>query len=61
MEKFNQNKYILDYRKKNYKQFKVELKIEEMEELKALLKTHKLNKSEFIRLAKEALENGKLK
>lgn len=61
MEKFNQNKYILDYRKKNYKQFKVELKIEEMEELNALLKTHKLNKSEFIRLAKEALENGKLK
>ena len=58
MEKFNQNKYIQDYRKQNYKQFKVELKVEEMDELNELLKKKKLNKTEFVKLAKNALETG---
>lgn len=58
MEKFNQNKYIQDYRKQNYKQFKVELKVEEMDELNELLKKKKLNKTEFVKLAKNALEKG---
>ena len=58
MEKFNQNDYIRDYRKKNYKQFKVELKNEEMEELNELLNEKSLNKTEFIKLAKDALKKG---
>lgn len=56
-KKFNQLEYITDWKKKNCKAFKVDLKIEEMEELNALLEKHKLTKAEFLRKSIEELKN----
>jgi len=55
-KKFNQKEYIKQYRKDHYKQFKVELKKQDFEELNKLLKKHKLSKPQFILKAKEILE-----
>lgn len=49
MEKFNQQKYIQEYNKEHYKTFKVDLKVEEMDELNELLKKYKLTKAQFLR------------
>ena len=49
MEQFNQQKYIQEYNKTHYKTFKVDLKVEEMDELNNLLKKHKLTKAQFLR------------
>lgn len=57
-EKFNQNKYISEWKKQNKKQFKAELNISEMDELNQLLNDKELNKSEFVRLAINGLKNN---
>lgn len=51
MNKFNQQKYIQEYNKEHYKTFKVDLKINEWEELENLLKGLKMTKAEFLRNA----------
>ena len=61
MTNFDQKKYIKDWKKENYKQFKVELKKEEKEELDKDLKKNNLKGTDFVRLAYKALKNGKLK
>lgn len=50
-EKFNQYKYIQEYKKKHIKQFKVELTISEYTELKELLEKHNLSNVQFVRNA----------
>lgn len=49
MNKFNQQEYIQEYNKKHYKAFKVDLKIEELEQLNELLKKKGLTKAQFLR------------
>ena len=56
MDKFNQLEYIKEYNKKHYKTFKVDLKIEELEELNKLLKKKKLTKAKFLRISIEELK-----
>lgn len=56
MEKFNQNKYIQEYRKEHKKQFNVDLNKEEWEELNKLLKQKKMTKVEFVRKGIEELK-----
>ncbi len=56
--KFDQIKYITEYNKKNYKQFKVNLKHQEMEELNQLLKKYNLTKNKFLKLSIEKLKNN---
>ena len=49
---FNQKEYLRDYmkeRRKNIKQFKVDLKIEEKEELDELLAQQNISKVEFLK------------
>ncbi len=60
MEKFNQNKYIQEYIRQHKKQFKVDLNIEEYNELKALLKQNNLSNVQFVRNAISALKNNNL-
>lgn len=55
---FDQKKYIKDYQKEHYKQFKAKIKNEEMEELNKLLTDKKMNKTEFVLNAKFLLESG---
>ena len=57
-KEFNQLEYIKEFNKKNYKQFKADLKILEKEELNKLLKKHNLSNAEFIRKSKKILERG---
>ena len=59
MEKFDQTKYIMDYRKKHKAQFNVDLNIEEKEELDLLLKRHRLTKTQFLRNAINDLKQQK--
>ena len=61
MEKFNQTKYVMDYRKQHKARFNVDLNKSEKEELDILLKDNNLTKAEFIRLAIKALKENKLK
>ena len=49
MEKFNQSKYISQYRKEHKAQFNVDLNKDEMEELKELLNLYNISKVEFLR------------
>ncbi len=55
------NEYDKQYKKDNYKQFKVYLKKEEKEELDDLLKEKNINASTFVRLSIEALKKDILK
>ena len=55
------NEYDKQYKKDNYKQFKVYLKKEENEELDDLLKEKNINASTFVRLSIEALKKDILK
>ena len=41
----------IEYNKKHYKQFKVDLKIEEKENLEKMLKEDNITKASFLRLA----------
>lgn len=43
--------YKVEYNKKHYKPFKVDLKIEELEELEEILKKKGLTKAQFLRNA----------
>ena len=61
MEKFNQTKYIMDYRKQHKAQFNVDLNKDEKEKLDSLLKENNLTKVEFIRIAIRLLKQNKLK
>lgn len=56
MEKFNKQEYIQEYNKAHYRAFKVDLKIEELEELNNLLKEKGLTKAQFLREAIERLK-----
>lgn len=56
MEKFNQSKYIQEYRKENKKQFNVDLNKDEAQELEQLLKEKGMTKVEFVRKAIEKLK-----
>lgn len=56
MSEFNQKKYIIEYNKEHYKAFKVDLKVEELEELEKLLKEKGITKAQFLR---EAIHNLK--
>lgn len=58
---FNQKEYINNYKKENYKTFKVEMQKQEKEHLDVLLKENELKGAEFLRLSIKALENGTLK
>lgn len=60
MEKFNQTKYIMEYRKQHKAQFNVDLNKSEKEELDILLKENNLTKADFIRLAIKALKEKRL-
>ena len=55
-EKFNQQKYINQYKKENYKQFTTVLKKDEMEELQKLMDKLGMNRAEFLRYAMEKLK-----
>lgn len=58
---FNQKEYINNYKKENYKTFKVEMPKQEKEHLDNLLKEKHLKGAEFLRLSIKALENGIIK
>ena len=51
MSKTNQQKYIQQYNKEHYKAFKVDLKVEELEELESILKSKGITKAQFLRNA----------
>jgi len=56
--KFDKTKYDIEYRKKNYKTFKVDLKKEELEELEKELKKKNMTKASFLRKAIDKLIKG---
>ena len=58
-EKFNQTKYINDYRKKFKSRFSTDINKLEMEELEELLKKHNLSKASFVRYAIKKLKEEK--
>lgn len=49
-------KYKNEFDKKNYKQFKAKLKLEEMEEVNQFLKDNNMNKREFVLKAYKILK-----
>ena len=57
-EKFNQTKYVIEYRKKYKKRFSVDLNKEEIEEVNKLLKKNNLTRASFLRQAIENLKNN---
>ena len=62
MEKeFNQQEYIKEYNKSNYKKISIYLKSDEFEELNKLLKENNLSKNELFKIAFDMLKNGKIK
>lgn len=48
--------YIQEYNRKHYKAFKVDLRIDELEELNGILKKEGLTKAQFLRKAIEDLK-----
>lgn len=57
---FDENKYRQEFNKKNYKQFKVDLKNDEYERLNKKLEEKQITKATFLRKAIEKLENNEL-
>ena len=57
-KKFNQARYVDDYRKKHKAQFNVDLNIQEKEELEKLLKKCNLSKTQFLRSAIDLLRKN---
>lgn len=53
-DKFNANKYKQEYNKEHYKTFKVDLRIEEMQQLEEHLEKIGLTKAQFLR---DSIEN----
>lgn len=58
MKKNNQLKYIQEYNKEHYKAFKVDLKVQELDELEALLQKKGLSKAQFLRNAIKDLKHS---
>ena len=56
MEKFDQKKYIREYKKKKYRQFTAKLPIEEKEEIDSFLDQINMNNTQFIREAYKLLK-----
>ena len=54
--KRNKLNYINEYRKKNFKRFSCDLKIEEMEKVNKVLNEKGINKAEFVRAAFENID-----
>lgn len=50
--------YIQEYNRKHYKAFKVDLRIDELQELNDLLKKEGLTKAAFLRKAIQELKNS---
>jgi len=61
MKQFNQQKYIQEYNKEHYKTFKVDLKVEEMQELETMLTSLHLSKAQFLRNAIKSLKKSQKK
>lgn len=57
---FDENKYRQEFNKKNYRQFKVDLKTEEYDKLNKKLEEKQMTKATFLRKAIEKLENDEL-
>lgn len=55
-KEFNQDEYIKQYKKENYKQFSTVLKKEEMQELDELIAKLGMNRAEFLRYAIKKLK-----
>lgn len=55
-EKFNQQKYIDQYKKENYSRFSTVLKKDEMKKLQELMDKLGMNRAEFLRYAMEKLD-----
>ena len=51
-------KYIQEYNKEHYKAFKVDLKVQELDELEALLQKKGLSKAQFLRNAIKDLKHS---
>lgn len=60
-EIFNQNEYIKQYNKDNYKKIGIYLKKEEFGKLNELLKQNNMSKNELFKIALKMLEEGKIK
>lgn len=58
MSVFNQKQYIIDYNKEHYKAFKVDLKVEELEELEKILKEKGITKAQFLREAIDRIKKS---
>lgn len=58
MGSFNQKEYMKVWQKENYKQFKTNLKIKEMEEVNSVLKSLGLSKANLIRFSIKLLKNN---
>lgn len=56
--KFNQSKYIQEYNKEHYKTFKVDLKVEEWDEINELLNKKGMTKAQFLREAIKQLKKS---
>ena len=53
-----QRSYIQEYNREHYKTFKVDLRIDELQELNDLLKKEGLTKAAFLRKAIQELKNS---
>lgn len=60
-KKFDQAKYIDEYNKEHYVDFRIRLKKEEGKELNELLAKYNLSKSEFVRKSIHLLKKGEFK
>lgn len=60
-KEFNQNEYIKQYNKDNYKKISIYLNKEEFEKLNVLLKQNIMSKNELFKIALKLLEEGKIK
>ncbi len=59
MEKFDKNKYEIQYTKEHYDIFKVKLKKENNKELEEILQEEKMTKASFLRKAIELLKKDR--
>lgn len=60
-KKFDQAKYVDEYNKEHYVDFRIRLKKEEGKELNELLAKYNLSKSEFVRKSIHLLKRGEFK
>lgn len=60
-KEFNQNEYIKQYNKDNYKKISIYLNKEEFDRLNVLLQQNNMSKNELFKYALKLLEEGKIK